>query len=369
MREKLSSYGKYFFMAAVMLETLFVLLDKSSYIIQYETWWFRFTFLLFGVKILLTRYSRREWATIICIALLGVISWMMTDREEIARIAVLLVACKDIDMKQAMKVVLYETLLGSAVIIILALTGIYGTVTVSGMFRGGGIAETRYCLGMGHPNALHCMFLVMLTLALAIYQDKLDWKGYAAAAVLNYGVYRLTDSRTSFILGIAAVIFAAFLHYAVRLRDKKVLYCAAIAFVLACTVFSIWVAIVGVDIPILRQIDIRINGRFQWAKSDGGVQFWSMFSNEANQNFFDMGYVRLFYWYGIVPAVIYIAMLCVTIWKCWQKKAYDAFLVIMVFAAYSLIEAHAVSVYIGRNYVLFYMGALLFTDHMQEKEK
>lgn len=367
MKEKALDYGRCIFIIALMLETLFVLLDKSNYIIQHETWLFRFTFLLFGVKILLTPYSKKEWIAITAMGVLGIISWLATDREEIIRIVVLMISCKGIDMKKAMKIVLYETILGSAIIVLLAITGIYGNVTVSGYFRGGGIEETRYCLGMGHPNALHCMFLVTMTLMLALYEDRFNWLGYLASFLLNYIMYLLTDSRTSFLIGAITVMFAVFMHYAIHLRDKKLLYYSAIAFIIGCTILSIIIAIVGVDISLLRQIDIRINGRFQWAHTDGGIQYWSLFSCKDNRNYFDMGYVRLFYWYGIVPAVIYITALCATVYKCWVKKAYDAFLVIMVFAAYSLIEAHAISVYIGRNYVLFYMGALLFTDKIQTK--
>lgn len=362
MEDRFCKFGNYIFYVALMLETIFVLLDKSNYIIQHETWLFRLTFVIFGIKILLTKYTKKEWIMIAATGIVGIISWMATDREEIIRIVALVAACKGINRTKMVKIVFYETLIGSLVIVLLAITGIYGVVTVTGYFRGGGIEETRYCLGMGHPNAFHCMFLMVMTLGLALYREKLNWLGYAVVLLFNLAIYKLTDSRTSLLIATGTIGLSAFLHYAKQLRDKKLLYKLGIAFILICTVFSIFIAIVGVDIPLLRQIDIRINGRFQWAKSDGGIQFWSLFSQEENQNFFDMGYVRLFYWYGVIPAVLYLVVLCITVWRCWQEKAYDAFLVIMVFAAYSLIEAHAVSTYIGRNYVLLYMGTLLLQD-------
>lgn len=365
--DKAREVGNYIFYAALMLETLFVLLDKSDYIIQHETWLFRLTFMLFAIKILLTKYTKKEWIAILAAGVIGVISWMVTDREEIIRIVALIAACKGIDRRKAVTIVFYETLIGSLIIVMLSITGICGNVKVTGHFRGGGIEETRYCLGMGHPNALHCMFLMLLTLGLALYQEKINWLGYMAVFLLNLAVYQLTDSRTSMLIVIVTIGLSAFLHYATKLRDKKMLYKLGIAFILGCAVFSIFIAMVGVGIPVLRQIDIRINGRFQWARSDGGIQFWSLFSQEENQNFFDMGYVRLFYWYGIIPAVLYLALVCITVWRCWKEKAYDAFFVIMVFAAYSLIEAHAVSTYIGRNYVLLYMGTLLFDDNTLTK--
>lgn len=118
----------------------------------------------------------------------------------------------------------------------------------------------------------------------------------------------------------------------------------------------------------MRQIDIRINGRFQYGKSDGGVQYWSLFSNPDNQNYFDMGYMRLFYWYGIIPGILYMVTLCIMIWNCYKKKAYDALLVIMSFSAYMLIEAHAISVYLGRNYILLFLGAMWYTILSRKSE-
>ena len=40
--------------------------------------------------------------------------------------------------------------------------------------------ETRYTLGMGHPNALHCMLWLVVVLAVYCYADRLKWYSYAA---------------------------------------------------------------------------------------------------------------------------------------------------------------------------------------------
>lgn len=362
----LISIGKYLFYIALMLETLFVLLDKSAYIIQHETWLFRLTFFLFAAKIATTRYSVKEWVALFAFAGIGIISFLITDREEIVRIVGLIAACKGVDLKKVGKIVFWETLLGSVIIILLSLFGVYGDVSITTLFRGGGIEETRFCLGMGHPNALHCMFLVTLILGLAVYDKYLKWYSYVVAFVLNILLYLLTDSRTSVAITAVAILLAVFMHYAKRWRERKIIYILAILFLVACVVFSIFIAIVGVEIPILRQIDIRINGRFQWARSEGGVQFWSLFSSPVNQNYMDMAYVRLFYWYGIIPSVVYLVFLGIGIWKCREKCSYDIFLVIMTFVAYSMIEAHAVSTYIGRNYVFFYLWTVCFVTDAKE---
>jgi len=361
MEQRVKKLGNALFYIALVLEMLFVLLDKSDYVIPSETWCFRFTFFLFILKIACTKYTWKEWLAILLFGILGVVSYFCSGREEIIRIVAFLAAFKGIDIKTAVKVTFYETLFGCMTIVILALTGVYGTVFVTGFFRGGGIEETRYCLGMGHPNALHCMFFVLLVLGMAMYRERMKWYGYLLLFVLNLLVYLLTDSRTGMLMAAVAVIFAVFLHYAKNIREKKILYILGILMVVFCVLFTVLISIYGVEIPILRQIDIRLNGRFQWGKSEGGMQYWSLFSGPSNQNYMDMGYMKLFYWYGVIPAVLYLAAVCRLIWECYKKKAYGTFLVTVMFSAYTLIEAHTVSVFIGRNYILLFMGAIWYT--------
>lgn len=368
---KLVKIADYVFYLALVLEMLFVLLDKSEYVIPYETWLFRLTFAMFAFKIACTKYTVKQWICILVMGLLGVISFLATDREEIIRMVAFVAAFKGIDLEKAVKITFFETLVGCLAIVALSALGIYGAASVTGYFRGGGIEETRYCFGMGHPNALHCMFFVLLVLGMAIYNEKLKWYAYLLLVLANLVVYRFTDSRTGMLMAMLAIVAAVFLRYGVKLRDKKALYVLAVCFIAACLLLTVFVSIYGVEFPIMRQIDIRINGRFQYGKSEGGIQYWSLFSGPENQNYFDMGFMRMFYWYGVVPAIVYYVLICVLIWNCYKKKAYGAFLVIMMFMAYSLIEAHAVSVYLGRNYVLLFMGAMWYTivDAKQEKEQ
>lgn len=358
---KIKKIGETAFYTALVLEMLFVLLDKSAYIIPYETWWFRLTFAMFVCKIACTKYTFKEWICILLFGILGLVSFFAADREEIIRIVAFVAAFKGIPLRTAAKITFYETLAGSLVIVLLSVTGIYGAVSVTGYFRGGGIEETRYCLGMGHPNALHCMFFAILTLGLALYNQKMKWYAYLFTFIMNILVFLLTDSRTGLLVCTVTILFALFLHYGGKFREKRGLYILASVFILFCVLLTLIISIYGVEIPILRQIDIRINGRFQWGKTGGGIEYWRLFGSAANQNYFDMGFLRIFYWYGIIPGILYTCLLVIMIWGCYKNKAYDAFLVVMMFSAYTLIEAHAVSVYIGRNYILLFMGAMWYT--------
>ena len=110
--------GEAFFYAALVLEMLFVLLDKSDYIIPYETWLFRLTFAMFVCKIACTKYTWKEWLCIFLAGALGLVSFAVTDREEIIRIVAFVAAFKGIPVKTAVKITFYETLAGSLLIVL-----------------------------------------------------------------------------------------------------------------------------------------------------------------------------------------------------------------------------------------------------------
>ena len=109
-----------------------------------------------------------------------------------------------------------------------------------------------------------------------------------------------------------------------------------------------------------KKLDSILTGRIRSLTSsvrwEGTIQTWKLFSEPANNYYFDMGWVRLFYWYGIIPACIFIILFFVFLWYCIRKKDYMAFVMMVSFAVYSIVEAHAVSVYLARNYVLFLFG-------------
>lgn len=357
MKRKIGKIGNIVFYLAVMLETLFVLIDKSNYILQHETRLFRFTFVLFGIKIILTRYSKKEWIGIASAALLGIVSYACTGREEIARVAVMIIACKDTDLKKTMKLIFYETVIGCIIIIGLSLSGIYGQLYIIGKFRGE-VEEPfiRYCFGMGHPNALHCMAWIVTLLGMYLYDSKMNWWKYAVVFALNVGLYQFTDSKTGFIILMVTIVSFALFHYVECLGQSKAIYLLGIFVQLGAIVFTVIVGRWGEEVPWIKVLNRALTGRLQLALWEGGVAKWSLFSRPNTIEHFDMGWMRLFYWYGIIPASLFLILLILVTWECYKYKDKSAFLVIMLITLYTVVESHVISVYIGRNYLYFLIG-------------
>ena len=388
------------FYIGLTIELLMVIVDKSNYINPIEGYLFRVTFLLFACKLMLTRYERREWVFLILLEGIGFISYRITGANDIIRIVTFVAACKGIPLKEMLKYTFYVTLAGCLAIVALAVTGIYGDISLTQAFGheaaettryiGEEAAEeTRYTLGMGHPNALSCMFFMLVALGAYVWFDRMKWYSYLFLLLLDAGVYLLTKSKTSMLIT-AAFLFGAFLMSRVKKLQKMTFFyvCGLLVFVL-CIAFSVDAAVCAqrvrdaqwneffywdprdnAHIVALGRIDRHISGRIisltDSDNNDGMIQTWSAFSCENNMNYyFDMGWVKLFYRYGVIPGGLYVAANLALLWQLWKRRDACGLVLFVLFAVYTVVEAHLISVYIGRNYLLMMLGAYLLTEKKQ----
>ena len=347
----------FLFYLALSIELIIVLIDKSAFINPVEGRLFQITFLLFCMKIASTKYSLKEWFIILIFGLVGMVSYCVTGRNELIRIVVFLASCKGIMIRKAMIYTFYVTFLGVLSLILLSLAGLLGT-TVKIADYGRGAVETRYTLGIGHPNALHCMVWAIMILGIYLYHRKITWYVYALLFLMNLGLYQLTLSKAGVLIGAFTIFCSVVIRYLGNRLPPIIISLFCYFTALMAFVFSFLSAISNTDPAILKKIDQYLTNRIMLARYLGGTQYWSLFSSPQNTEYFDMGFVRLFYWYGIIPTGIMLLVLLLMIRKLLEKKEYWALMMIMSFCIYTVVEAHAVSVYLARNYVLFILGSI-----------
>lgn len=371
----LKTVGIYSFYLAVIIEVTLVILDKSEFLYPYEGWTFRITFLLCLVKVLFTKYNRKEYLIIALFLGMGFLSYRITGRNEILRIVMFLAACKNVDMIRCLKMVFWITLTGCAAIILLSVTGIYGAMSLTKDFGRGGI-ETRYVLGMGHPNALHCMVWALTLLGLFLYHERMKWQYYIVLMLCHIGCFLLTDSKTSLILSAYTILGFAMCDYLKKEKLRRaygiaqlVVFAASVAgsVLVAKEAYEVrfynwypWVDNFSIKTRMWALIDRMLTGRISsLVETDcqaGVMSTWRLFSTTGTEYYFDMGWIRLFYWYGIIPAGIAVLVLVLLLLYFIREKKYIEITVIASAALYTVVEAHLVSVYIGRNYILFLVG-------------
>ena len=364
-KETLKRAGEICFYLGLLLEIAIVILDKSSWINPVEGQLFRISFLFFSLKLSLTEYTRREWAAILIAGIIAGICYLCSTRDEAVRFVVFVASMKGIDCRKAMKTVFWTTLAGLVVLAGLAFAGVLGEVWDAGAGYGSKEGVARLCLGVGNSNALACMVWALMTLGLYIWQKKLKIWHFALLFLLTWLTYAATRTRTALLVMAGTLLLAALLTYAEKLRQAAWVYLAGIGAVLAGVGFSVYAAYISDWYDFLPEwvlkVDRILTGRivsiYAFENGGGVLENWKLFSDPDYVQYFDMGYVRLVFWYGIVPEICCVLVLCLLLWTCRKLGDYMGFVLVMSFALYTVVEAHAVSVYIGRNYALLLLGA------------
>lgn len=185
--------------------------------------------------------------------------------------------------------------------------------------------------------------------------------------------FLLTDSKTGFLVS-AGAVFLFFVASKARNKILTGIFAAGNAAVFAGSiVISImsaknamclwdyyWWAKTDRKIEFYLFLDTILTGRLhsliETDNHEGIMDTWSLFSSPQNDYYFDMGWVRLFYWYGIIPAVLAVIVLTVFVGYFIKKKRWEELVLFSMTALYTIVEAHIISVYIGRNYLLFIVG-------------
>ncbi|MCQ2497382.1 MAG: hypothetical protein MJ133_00195 [Lachnospiraceae bacterium] len=383
--------GFYAFFLAVIIEALIVVVDKSRYTNPIEGRLFQITFILCVIKILLTKFDIKEYVTIILFAILGIVVYKSSGRNEILRIFMFVAACKDMDIEKVLKFIFAITACGCAVIMILSLTGIYGEVTVLKGYAGEFVYETgdyvekeRYCFGMGNANSFHCMFFVLTLLYLYLWKDKVKAWVYGLLFALNIGLFFLTYSKMSTGLCALSIVVMFLINSKLSEKIKKGLSAFAIAISGLCAGAAVFFAAAtktvydydfGIDrgtfATFVGKLNFYLTGRIRTlaenSVDDGAIQSWTLLPKAGNEKYFDLGINRLFYWYGIITAVVIIAVFAMLLIYLYKKGKYTEVMFLAMIICYTLIEAHFVSVYIGRCYPLVILGG--YWALMMRKDK
>lgn len=394
----LKKIGEVAFYLALIIESLIVIVDKSAITNPILGRLFQVTFLLCVIKVATTKYEWREYAFIFVFCLLGLFIDQFGDRNEILRIFMFIAACKGIDMKKWMKVYFWILAIGSAHIVLLSILGILGSVTELKEFKDEGYREL-YAFGMGNPNSFHIMIFAVVLLGMYVYHEKMRWWCYPPLLGLDYLLYRLTGTRTAFILMAAAVVGMFCVKYLERYSEFIVKKRAAgiasqfdcgklllklgswgamitsllgveISFYFAAEAWKVYAFNWSLlhwepDVARIVKLDRLLTGRIcmlqNFDNRAGSMNTWRLFTVPNHTEYMDLGFVRLFYWYGYIPAIILLLIMVGLMAYLITSEKYADVMMLFIIAVFTVIEAHFISVYIGRAYPIFILG-IYWTD-------
>lgn len=346
------------FYLGLAAEILLVIWDKSSWTDPYMGQICRMTFLLFAVCCACSvRKSTRTEDIVFAIGvLIGALSWRFGGRNDLLRIVIFLRAAGTVSVPRAMKVTFVSSVLGCLGLVGLAFAGIQGHLYQTYDYGHG--VETRWDLGLGHPNSLHCMAAMLLIFGLYLFEKKMKLYLYVLLGVGNVLLYGLTRSNTAFAISMLALMLSLLLHYGKKLAAGNAVYFLGEFFLFGGLLFSVFC---GIYRPsghwLLEKLDHVLTGRISslWTTTfhEGTLSTWKWFGQRLNVCYFDLGWLRVVYWYGVIPALVIIGLTFALLEHARKTRDKAAFMLLLCFGLYTVFEAHLVSAYIGRNYALF----------------
>lgn len=346
------------FYLGLAAEILLVIWDKSSWTDPYMGQICRMTFLLFAVCCACSvRKSTMAEDIVFAIGvLIGALSWRFGGRNDLLRIVIFLRAAGTVSVPRAMKVTFVSSVLGCLGLVGLAFAGIQGHLYQTYDYGHG--VETRWDLGLGHPNSLHCMAAMLLIFGLYLFEKRMKLYLYVLLGVGNVLLYGLTRSNTAFAISMLALMLSLILHYGKKLAAGNAVYFLGELFLFGGLLFSVFC---GIYRPsghwLLEKLDHVLTGRISslWTTTfhEGTLSTWKWFGQRLNVCYFDLGWLRVVYWYGVIPAIVIIGLTFALLEYARKTRDKAAFMLLLCFGLYTVFEAHLVSAYIGRNYALF----------------
>ena len=319
---------------------------------------------LLFIKILLTRYTKKEFYILTPISLLALYNYTVSGNIYCV-CTILVIACmKDIDYSILFKTLFYSTLLSVVFVGILSFFNI-GSPTQLTQDFGRGLVETRYCFGLYHPNIWHQAIGRCIIFACIGYYKELNIIHLLIMLVFNYFIYRMSVSRTGLIAVSIVLILMIFYKYLHKLMHTLFVKICAIAGMLC--VYGIYI-----------YYTIKLNGEeyhlpaelFNWKIATGRLQqaldflenhpiqlFSSRFPDDGT--LFDCGFFRIFYECGSLWAIIFFAVLFTLVILA-MKKNWDIIIPVVVYFIFcSLYEFDPVTrpTY---NIAVFFFALLVF---------
>lgn len=355
--------GKYFYLTGFTIELFFMLYNLGAYPVP--EWLnigrvMQLAFILFGCKLFLTNYTKKEIIAMSFLFLIGMISFLATGRNMwVLRVEMLILSSKGIDTKKLLKYVLLMTSVGVIAIITLSLFGVGADfINAIDYGRDAGV-EARWTFGMGHPNHAHGVFCYLIILFLYLYYEHLKWYHFAGLAILNQILFMLTVSRTGMLIAMIAIIMFIIIKYSKSIRESKLLPIGATLCIIGIVLFVIVVAYVGTEHEVLDKLDKLFTGRLYFIRKYGDPDTWSLFKPAASRGpgINDVAFASLVNEFGFAPLLLYVITNILYVRYCWVKRDMMAIIVVISYTLFGLMENYLNAYYPLYNLIyIFFIG-------------
>ncbi len=283
-------------------------------------------FLLLGIKIVITDYTRKEIAKIVVALFMGGLPLGMNADKLLLLSIITIIAMKNCEYR---KIFLWAAV--SRAILIAGKMGLVSIGVLPNDYNDGLVKysaltgeSVNYSIpnfGYAHPNFLYLGAVSIALLLILFYRDKMRWYGYAIITAVLYALYRVIYCRTGLYLWICILAMILLYRLICSARVKKIylslltiipllLSAATIVFSYYQERNSFWA----------QQINAQFSGRFEWWKWKT-MPLWQMILPQSNWLKLDNGYWYCVYNFGWLIMLLLFGWIIYTQVVCIRKGA------------------------------------------------
>lgn len=351
-----NTYREALFLGAAGVELVMGLLFQCNINIPYARYilWGLFGCYLFAAAGQIVEKRNTDKLIILVIAeIIGVLVYANTGINTWIKAPVYIYALSGIQKKKYCKMSLVIIIAVSVTVCMLnILWDVGNTYNADDILRG--IHGKRYSMGYGHPNRFMGIMLMAISFFLLLYASKMSLKAYVLLAIMLYGAYILTDSRTAFIIG-EFIIAAAYMAEKKRAGNiLSVIFFLSLAAMICLSVMAASQAENTVTCMLDKLITGRIEQLGKYTTSQeyalAYIQNWKIFGSRMNQNSYDMGYVGLFYYYGVIPAICDLVFMMYCAIKAWKNDRTTELVIMLGASVFLFMESLYISNYLPLHF-------------------
>lgn len=337
------------------------------------TW--MFTRAIIVIKILF-QFEVRD-LKLIPLILIGLATYCSTGNTWITTIIWLICGAKYVDLDRAVRVIFMVHLVSNCLIVLMAATGIIENTV---FYRNDG--TVRYAMGYNHPNTFAGIAFQLSALYIYIRNNKINYMNIFLLGVFALGIYRITDSNTSFLLMLCLILFALIIR--IINRQWRVLSSILQFAVKRLRLFSAIIAILTLYLIFnYESISGYFKGTMLSRISQASIYFQyyglSFFGKQLERNadfttvssnglyILDNGYIYLMLGYGVVCFVLYIVGEILLEIRAVKKRDYATLAVLTVYAVHGFSET--LMLRFPFNFSLLFLADLLWNNMSWDKQK
>lgn len=325
------------FYLALLYELTLRIFEKSDLFFQYDRIGWIIALICYVIKIICTKYTKREWIVIAVLGAVSGIALLTCGNLAYLTIALFVIASKGIDRRMVMTLTGMALFCMTMLVMVRCLLGINGTlVDVANFGRGGD--EMRYRFGFSHANQLHYAVFCIMAVYLWLQKTRANIWQYITLLVVNTSVLCLTRSRTGALLCYLMIFGNIAMQYCKVLRKSKIVYwCGYVVFTIVVIFAFIAVRVNTDNYHILWKIDMMLTGRFNTAYRTLTPYPLGFIAN-TNIGQTDMGLAMQAYQFGLLYTIVFVILIYGLMRKAKREQNPSDYILLLAVIGYILTE-------------------------------